>query len=139
VRLVSADCSNPEDRKSYQQHVFSAGTLIIGSGLAFNYPGNEVFPVIGFSFSQVFVQRVSHQQSLTSRLELSFVTNHHERDVYSMKFEGRPEVVEPLYRAASANMHSHIAASAGPPASSGCLVMLAFPLALTTLFIVFLR
>ncbi len=119
VRVTSVDCTDPQERADIRHYLYSVGALSIGSKLAYSAPGSG-----SFEFSDYRVQRVSSEESLTASLELTFVVEIIEPTTYKMTFEGRPEVIRPLYQAASANMARH---SAAARSQVGCLVLLAFP------------
>ncbi len=106
VRLLLVGCSDPQEHKELQALVFTAGTLTITTGLDYKCPADNVHGYCGFSFSRIYIQEARHEMSLTSRLELLFRTHPTEPPTYTVVFEGRSEIVEPLYHAASERMRA---------------------------------
>lgn len=137
VRITSLDCTDPDEHKAYQHYVFGVGRLSIGSSLTFDAPGVGSFKFHNYSLTTTSSHGTtfSIEQSLDAipaTLELTFTTDGSRgTDTYCISFEGRSDLIEALYRAATPKM------SAAASASSGCLLMLALPLALSIAFKLF--
>jgi len=92
VRVTSVNCTDAKQRASFRRYLFSVGTLFIGTKLAYNAPETG-----SFEFSHYRVERVSSEESITARLELTFIIDFDEPITYEMTFEGLPETIGPLY------------------------------------------
>jgi hypothetical protein len=130
VRLLSVTCTDRHEAGDLQAHTFTTGILTIAQGLEYWYPSAESPTRGGFPFSHVYFREVAHEMSAAGRLDLTFRIHPTDSPVYTMAFEGRTEVTEPLHQAALARMRAPRPHSLG----SGCVVLLALPVTVALLW-----
>jgi hypothetical protein len=137
VRIVSFDCTDPRERKSYQDWVFAVGALsIVGNTLAFRMPGGSFFKINDYHMLEVGNHYIPGSEK-RGTLTLTF-TSRGER--YNITFEGRSGLIETLYYTFSPESRPKTRPSASPsasstPVSNGCAVMSLLPFALAALLV----
>jgi hypothetical protein len=123
VRIISFDCTDPRERKSYQDWVFAVGALsLVGNTLAFRMPGGSFFRIDDYQMLEVgnhYIPGSNERGSLT----LTFTSR---GDRYIITFEGRSGLIETLYYTFSPESRPKTLPSASPstspaPVSSGCI------------------
>ena len=123
VRIISFDCTDPRERKSYQDWVFAVGApSIVGSTLAFRMPGGSFFKINDYHMLED-ERAFSPGSDTRGTLTLTFTSR---GDRYKITFEGRSGLIETLCRTASHTAPPQTRPSASPSASpasgsSGCI------------------
>ena len=123
VRIISFECTDPRERKSYQDWVFAVGALsVVGNTLAFRMPGGSFFRINDYQMLEVgnhYIPGSNERGTLT----LTFTSR---GDRYIITFEGRSGLIETLYYTFSPESRPKTRPSASPsaspaPVSSGCI------------------